>query len=239
MEIRRHLQADHFVGLGFEQRTRLTGRDRCGDHDPRRPQRPRRSDSGPHRRTGGDAVVDEDRRATRETQWWPTTTVGAFAAIHFGTFALGDSLELTRGMGNECEQFLVANDHASGADRAHREFGLSGHADLADHQYVQRCAQGSGHLDRHRHAAARQPEHDRRGRRRRSLAQGGSEQTPGLGAIGIDTVPHGSILARARRVDSRNYHGDDLHVSRIAAAQPCRQTGPVEGTGSRPWPTSA
>src|SRR6266550_3080993 len=73
-EASRHVHDDHVVGLLFELRNRLPGRDRRGD-DHRLGLRVRRSDGGTHRRPGRDPVVDQHGRATREVERWTIATV--------------------------------------------------------------------------------------------------------------------------------------------------------------------
>ena len=57
---------------------------------------------------------------------------------------------------------IVGVDHPDPAltDGAHGELGLEGHAELADHDHVERGVQRTGHLEGHGDPAAREPEDD-------------------------------------------------------------------------------
>src|SRR5947209_1038315 len=54
---------------------------------------------------------------------------------------------------------FVDDAHAARRNRAHREFLLSGHAELAHEKHVERRSERARYLERDGHAAARQREH--------------------------------------------------------------------------------
>jgi len=71
---------------------------------------------------------------------------------------------------------MIAIDH-----RGDGQLRLIGRADLAHHQQVQRRVQRARHLGRHRHATARQCQHDGIGQLQRGHTV--REQPPGLDTI--------------------------------------------------------
>src|SRR6266704_5370967 len=84
-----HVHDDHVVGLLFELRNRLPGRDRRGD-DHRLGLCVRGSDGGTHRRPRRDAVVDQHCRATGEVEGWPLAPVCRFAPAQLAELSVGD-----------------------------------------------------------------------------------------------------------------------------------------------------
>ncbi len=115
---------------------------------------------GPGRRPGGDAVVDHDRRPTDERRPraaapktpGPPLELGSFRSLHGCHLVLADP-----GHG---EHLTVEDPHAVLADRAHAELRLIRHTELANDDHIERRIQLSGDLERNRHPAPRQAEHD-------------------------------------------------------------------------------
>ncbi len=82
-------------------------------------------------------------------------------SIELALFACRDGLELPVGDAQRVEHLVVEDAGAALTDRAHRELGLSGGAQLAHDDDVERRAEGISHLDADRHAAAGESDDDR------------------------------------------------------------------------------
>jgi hypothetical protein len=61
------------------------------------------------------------------------------------------------------QNILFEDPDAAFADRAHRQLRATGHAELADHDHVERRPEHTRHLGRHRDSAPRQRDDDRVG----------------------------------------------------------------------------
>src|SRR5262249_23387480 len=92
---------------------------------------------------------------------------------------------------------LVEDPHAALADRAERVLGLKRHAELAYHDDVQRRPQFLGHLERDRHSAAWQAEHD-------DTAAAQVTQPPGQPPARVRTVSEQHRAAPPIRMLSRS-----------------------------------
>jgi hypothetical protein len=58
------------------------------------------------------------------------------------------------------DEVFVEHADAAARDRPHRELGMARDAELADNEHIHRSPKRPGDLERHRHPAAGQPQHD-------------------------------------------------------------------------------
>jgi hypothetical protein len=84
--------------------------------------------------------------------------VEAFAAGKLAPLVGLDRVDGLNGNVELTDRVLVQDPQSAGCDGAHRQLLVPGHADLADHQHVERRPEGVGDLGRHRHTTPRQPE---------------------------------------------------------------------------------
>ena len=157
-ERRGRLDAHELVGLG-DGRVRRCDRD--GEDHPHGAAVPGHRAGGACGGTGGDAVVDDDRGPSRQVlapaataePLEPDREALGLAPLDGGQLRLGDA-----GPGHEG---AVQHAGAALADRPHRDLGLPRHAELADHDHVERQGEVAGDLRGHHHPAAGQAEHHR------------------------------------------------------------------------------
>jgi len=149
-----------FVGLAQQRRARVARRDRHGDDDARRVTGGERFHRRPHRRAGGQAVIDEDHGAAGEIRIRAVAPVRALAPVQFREFPCRDAIDRAVVERQPADDVVVDHAHAAARDGAHGEFLVARHAEFADDEYVERRAERPGDLGGDRHAAARQAEND-------------------------------------------------------------------------------
>jgi hypothetical protein len=137
----------------------------------------------PHRRAGGDAVIDDNRRAPSDFQCRTAFAVRFPAPL--------DLLELTcdllldvaiRNIQTRCQTPVDKNLRAGAVgDRAKSELGLPGHPDLSHEHDIKRRIERPGYLETDCDTATRQCQDDRlRALQMRQLV---GEPAAGLAAI--------------------------------------------------------
>ena len=121
---------------------------------------PHRHHGGAHRRSGGQTVVHEDDGLVGQP-------IGARSPRYSRSRRASSSCSLLRhridhvaGNAERVDDLVVHQANAAARDRAHRELLVSGHAELADDEHVERHAERPRHLARDGHTAARQGQHD-------------------------------------------------------------------------------
>ena len=147
------------------------------EHHPGGALGPRHLAGGPGRRPGGDAVVDDDHRPPPERHRCPPAAEPGDSALELGPLAGLYLGELVGGHAGHPEDPFVDDSGTAFADGAHRQLGLEGHAQLADHDHVEGRVEGSGHLEGHGYPAPGETDdHDVRAplRRRAWLASFGT-----------------------------------------------------------------
>ena len=122
------------------------------------------------------------------------------------TFAPLDRGELARLEPNVGDDVVVQHARALLADRAHRELGLPGHAELAHDEHVERSTERDRDRRGDRDAAAGEPEHDRIGRV--DVDQTGGESPACVSPVG--EVLHEMTGRRVRGV--RQFHARTLPI---------------------------
>ena len=112
-----------------------------------------------------------------------TAPVGQFAPFQFLLFLRRHRIDHLHRDTQASHDLFIEHADASGGDGAHGQFAMAGRAELPHDENIERRAQRLGHLERHRHAAARQPEHDYV----RLIRV--TPQFPGQELAGFDSVP--------------------------------------------------
>ncbi len=198
----RHFDAHHLIGGVAQLGDRLARGDRNGQHHPGGAVGPGHLARGPRCRPGSDAVVDDDGGAARHGHGWAITPKASHPALELGTLACLDRGELLGTHPGRVLNLLVDDPRPLLADGPHGQFGLEGHAQLADDDHVEGRPERSGHLEGHGHPAPGKAQHHHV-RTAQVLQQHG--QAPS----GISTIDEG--------------HGDLLLDSRVSQALPSRQ----------------
>ncbi len=116
---------------------------------------------GTSRPAGRDAVVDDDHRAAGQRGHRPLPAIPPYPALELDLLPRFDGRELFGGDTPETHDVGVEDADAAFTDGAHAELGLLRHAELADDDHVEGRMKRPSHLERDRHAAPRQCEHDR------------------------------------------------------------------------------
>ena len=153
-------QADDTVGQWFELPARGLRSHRHGDDDSGRVAFAKSLDRGPHRRTRREAVVDQDHRATRGIGGRPAVTKQALATLELGLFTRRRGPDQGHRHAQGLDDLWVQDKNPARGDGAHGKLLVAGQAQLADDQDVERCVKCSGHLERNRNPAAREPQHE-------------------------------------------------------------------------------
>jgi hypothetical protein len=119
-----------------------------------------RGSGGPHRRSSGKSVIDQNHRSP--TQIWrrPPGAISMFPPFQFLAFDRADHLYDRLRIRKHVENVFVQNADATGCDCAHGEFFVPGHAELAHNENIERNAEPLRYFERNRHPAARKSEND-------------------------------------------------------------------------------
>ena len=120
--------------------------------------RAQRRDRGPHRRPGGHAVVDDDRRSGRAIVGGDRRLAEALLALPRARRprSAERAVELVdREIPRPSITSVVADDDVARSDRPHRQLLVPGHADLAHDDHVEFEIERPGDLGGDRNAATR------------------------------------------------------------------------------------
>src|SRR3954451_2650906 len=115
----------------------------------------RRLYCGSHARSGCEAVVHEDGDPAGDRDWLPIATIGELTTSQFVPFERGDPLDLTSRWTVPGHDVIVQDAHAAAGNRTHRKFGMTGCAQLANDEDVERAVQRPRHYEGNRHSASR------------------------------------------------------------------------------------
>ena len=125
-------------------------------------------DRGTDRCTGRNAVVDDDRGAPGKVVTWSCPSYRTEQSLELAPFSRSTRGELLVTDPSRPENVVIHDDHTVLADRSHRQLGLAGNTDLADHDHIQWSADCRSHFGGDRNSAAGNP--STTGRSSRSLA---------------------------------------------------------------------
>lgn len=115
---------------------------------------------GPHRRSGGDTVVDHDHGPACDFRRWPVPPVGEFPPFQLPAFPKCHGLERIALDVQGVDNLIVEYPHAARGERPHGQFFLTRHPEFADEHHIQWRLQKSGDLVSDRHSATRQGKHE-------------------------------------------------------------------------------
>ena len=160
-EVRRRLEAHDLVGMRGELSHRVGRCNGHGQNDATRPMGARHLERSARRAARGEPVVDDDDRPVLEAEHVALAPESARPAFELGSLAHFDGRDLLGADTCHPDHVVVEHTCPALADGAHPELGLARHPELADDDHIERCAERASDLGRHRHAAARQREHDR------------------------------------------------------------------------------
>ena len=150
----RRRDADDLVGDSAQPLAGFTRADRHGHDDARRRLLAKRQNRRLHRRSGRQAVVDEDDGAIADDGSLPTAAIQHVATFQLEPLAHRHLLDQRMGNAEVANQILAEHFDATCGDRAHRELGMTRHAEFADEEDVQRRLQPRRHFARHRNTAS-------------------------------------------------------------------------------------
>jgi lipooligosaccharide transport system ATP-binding protein len=159
-ERRRRFEADDLVHLGGELLAGLRGSDWHRDDDTLRVPAANGPGGCSHRRARRETVVDEDRHAARDVDRRTPAAVKLLAPSQLAFGNGGGALEIRFVEAELANDRVVDHTHAAARDRSEGELLLSRCGELAHDEHVERCTETLRELERHRHTAARQTEHD-------------------------------------------------------------------------------
>ena len=153
--------AGDLIDKTLEFLVRLSRRDRHSDDHSRRMLRSNRFGSRSHRCTGGKAVVHQHDRSAGEIQRRLFTAKRGFLPGDLDGLHGGDPIQICLRHAQFPDDAIVDDANAAGRDGAHGEFGMAGHAKLADQEHIQRYLQDNGDLVSDGDTATRQRENSR------------------------------------------------------------------------------
>jgi hypothetical protein len=156
----RALHADSLVSDSFQSMARFGSTNRDRNQDAGGLVLPQGRDRSFHRRSGGEAVVNDDHRAVSQHGTGTITAIKPIAPLEFQALACGYLIDDGVGDGKLSKQLLAEDTHAAGSDGPHRQLGVTWHAELTDQKYIERDTQRASDLDPDSHAAAGEAEND-------------------------------------------------------------------------------
>ena len=162
-----------------------------------------RRDRGAHGGTGRHAVINQDRDLSGQTGTGACAKPELAAAGQFGPLRNGQIFDPSC-IKPECRGQFAVQGKGSPLGAGHRregKFRVSGHADLAHQNDVQRQIKRLGQFCRHRQAAARQAENHRLppAVARQPFRQGNSRRPPVSIALGHGRSPRPRVATRGCR----------------------------------------
>jgi hypothetical protein len=119
-----------------------------------------RGSRGPHRRSSGKSVIDQNHSSPTQIRRRPPGAISKFPAFQFLAFDCSDYLDNRLRIWQGVKDVFVQDADATGCDCAHGEFFVTRHAKLAHNENIERKAEPMRCFKRHRHPAARKSEND-------------------------------------------------------------------------------
>ena len=89
-----------------------------------------------HRRTGGEAVVDEDDRLVGEWNQRPGAAIETFATFELDLLTLGDPVDHVLRNTKRIHDVVIDQPHTAAGDGAHRQFFMPRNTQFAHHKHV-------------------------------------------------------------------------------------------------------
>jgi hypothetical protein len=144
----------------LKPRAALGCANRCRDHDSRRLQLSDRRNRGFHRGSGRQTVVDENDRALLEGRQRPAAAVQRFSPFELEPLAHRHLFHRGPRDSELGDEILAQHPDGAARNRAHGELRMARYAELADDEHIQRRIELARHLERDRHPASGQGQHD-------------------------------------------------------------------------------
>ncbi len=154
-----HRQAHHLVRLAPKLFQCLGSGHGNGEDHLLGPVLPRNLARHGRGRSGGDTVVHDDHRPSGERDPFPSPAVACLSPFQLRPFGFLDPGAVPLSEAGCTDRRSVDQPYAALADGAEGHLGLEGHPEFADHDHVQRCAQGARDLRGHGYSAAGEPEY--------------------------------------------------------------------------------
>ena len=174
--------AYQLVDLAGQRVARLTRGDGDRHDHPGHPPAPQGLHGCPHRRPGGQPVVDQDHCHADEVAGRSIAAIDLLLKLERRQLARRHPLDLLLAQPGCPYDLWIEHAYPARGDRAHGELLLPGHAELAHQEHLQRDAERPRYLVGHRHAPAGQAEHDDIGAAR-ILDQAFGQPPAGVGPV--------------------------------------------------------
>jgi hypothetical protein len=183
--------ADNLVGFRSERGAGVGRSYGDGHDDPARFALAQGGDGRPHARAGRQPVINQDDDVARHVGRRAVDAVSALAPLELGQLVLGDLVDELRRDVQAAHHLVVEHARAAGGDGPQRQLFHAGHAKLSNEENVQGGPQRAGHQESHRHATARQGQHDH------VVTSGVALELLGQFPAGVESVAkeHGSLLS--------------------------------------------
>src|SRR6202007_1088903 len=139
-------QTDEVDSLAPKFVASLRRRDRNGDGDRARLHFAKCGARRAPRRAVRQAILDDDHLLIANVERRPRSAVAALAANELLLLACGDGVDDARGHRHVAQHVLIEDADTAAGDGSHRQFLVSGDAELADNKYIQRRMEGLPHF---------------------------------------------------------------------------------------------
>jgi hypothetical protein len=159
-EVIRCHEADHCIGMPLEFVAGVFCCDRHRDDDLLRSSLPERGDGSAHGVAGCNTIVDQQNALAVYVDGRAVAAIGMLAPFQFARLAVNSLCELLWRYMERAHDLLVDNTDAARGDGAHRQLWLLWRTELANHEDIERRAEGPGDLVRNWDAPARECEDD-------------------------------------------------------------------------------
>lgn len=156
---------------------------------------------GPHRRPGGESVIDQQDEASGDDQWCPSFPIERFTAVEFDHLPCNDRLDRRLIEADRLSQIRVENADSTGSKGAKGEFFVARDTELSDRKKIEWEMEGPGNLEGDRDAPSRKGNDECLGIVR-VLAQKVSEDRSRLSSILISVIPLYWDLSRHEALQS-------------------------------------
>lgn len=201
-------RADHFLDLVPELIACFGSRCWNSDDDPCRLLLSERLRGGSHRRSGRQAVVDENDSASTDIGWLRIAAIQSLAALELILLADDGAIDRALRYPERANDVVIDDTNSAAADCPHRKLLVSGNAELTNEKDVEWRAQLCRDFIRDRHSAA---------------GEGEDEDVVAIGELakifGEDTARVGAIT---KRTGEYRRHGVPSSVSLCAGIVPFR-----------------
>ena len=146
---------DDLIGNRRELIACLTGADGNGNDDRRRAQLPHCFDRSPHRRTGSQAIVDENGDAPFDRYGFASLTIRALPPHQFALFLSRYRLDRVVRDAVPSHDVVVEHSDTARCDGSHGQLAMPGGAEFAHKKQVKRGSERPSHFVRDWHSTAR------------------------------------------------------------------------------------